>query len=117
MVESRHFNAGVCFEVHRTGETGDVLVAGLIHRGEQVDEGVPGGVEGLGIFYFYEMLQLRMASASATTRGCGGNDESIPPRDLDNSSRAPSPRRYPFEKGIWRGREIPANSILAAASK
>jgi hypothetical protein len=26
-------------------------------------------------------------------------------------------RQYPLDTGIWRGREIPANSILAAASK
>ncbi len=119
LVESRHFHVGigVYSEIHRAGETGNVLVAGLVHRGEQVEEGVPGGVEGHGAFYFYEMLRLRMASASTMTRGCGGNDKRIPPRDPGNSSRAPSPRRYPLEKGIWHGREIPANSIPAAASK
>jgi hypothetical protein len=66
---------------------------------------------------FYEMLQLQMASASTTIRGYNENDKRIPPRDWGNSSRAPSLHRYPLEKGIWCGRKIPANSLLAAASK
>jgi hypothetical protein len=33
----------------------DILVAGLVHRGEQVEEGIPGGVESHGVFYFYEI--------------------------------------------------------------
>jgi hypothetical protein len=51
-------------------------------------------------------------------------DKKIPPRDPGNLLRAPSlhwypleMHRYPLEKGIWCRREIPTNSILAAASK
>jgi hypothetical protein len=54
LVEPHHFYVKICFKVHRAGETGDVPVAGLVHRGERVEEGFPGGVEGHGaVFYFY----------------------------------------------------------------
>ena len=57
LVELRHFYVETCFEVHRAGETGNVSGAGLFCRGEQVEEGCPGGVEDHGaVFYFYEML-------------------------------------------------------------
>jgi hypothetical protein len=56
LVEPHHFYVEVCFEVHCTGETGNVPIAELVHRGERVDEGFPGGVEGHGaVFYFYEI--------------------------------------------------------------
>ncbi len=55
LVELHHFQLGVCFEVHRAGETGNVSVAGLVQHGEQVEEGVPGGVEGHGAFYFNDI--------------------------------------------------------------
>ncbi len=55
LVESCHFQLGVCFEVHRAGETGNVSVAGLVQHGERVEEGVPGGMEGHGVFYFYDI--------------------------------------------------------------
>ncbi len=45
-------------------------------------------------------------------RGCGGNDNMIPSRDPDNSFRAPSPCRYPLEKGIWHGQDFPPNPSL-----
>ncbi len=54
LVEPHHFYGEVCFEVHHAGETGNVPVAGLVHCGERVEEGFPGGVEGHGaVFYFY----------------------------------------------------------------
>ena len=46
MIELRHFSVGVHLKVHCGDETGDVLVAGLVHRGERVEERCPGGVEG-----------------------------------------------------------------------
>ncbi len=52
MVESRQFQLGVCVEVDCAGEIGNVSVAGLVHRGEQVEEVVPGGMEGHGAFLF-----------------------------------------------------------------
>jgi hypothetical protein len=87
---------------------------------------------GFGDFYFYEI--------ATAVDGFGFNDNErmrqkygkrIPPGDPGNLLRAPSlhryplemrrypleKRRYPLEKGIWHGWEIPANSILAAASK
>ena len=57
LVESHHFYVEICFEVHHAGENCDVLVAGLVHCGEQVEVGCPGGLEDYGaVFYFYEML-------------------------------------------------------------
>jgi hypothetical protein len=50
LVESCHFHVGVCFKVHRANETISVLVARLVHRGEQVEEGILGGMEGHGAF-------------------------------------------------------------------
>ncbi len=55
LVESHHFQLGVCFEVHRASETGNVSVAGLVQHGERVEEGIPGGIEGYGAFYFYDI--------------------------------------------------------------
>ncbi len=70
LVEPRHFYVKVCFEVHCAGETGNVLIAGLVHHGERVEEGFPGGVEGHGaVFISMKMLWLWMALALATTRG------------------------------------------------
>jgi hypothetical protein len=53
LVEPCHFYVEVCFEVHRASETGNVPVAGLVHRGERVEEGFPGGVEGHGAVFLY----------------------------------------------------------------
>ena len=53
LVESRHFHIRVSFEIHCAGETGDVPVAGLLHHGEQVEEGVPGSVEGHGAIFIF----------------------------------------------------------------
>ncbi len=55
LVESCHFQLGVYFGVHCAGKTGNVSIAGLVHCGEQIEEGLPGGVEGHGAFYFYEI--------------------------------------------------------------
>jgi hypothetical protein len=72
------------------------------------------------LFISMILLLLWMALALMTK----DYDERIPPRVPCNSLRAHSPRQYPlemrwypFDAGIWRRREIPANSILAAASK
>ena len=46
LIELRQFFVVVPLEVHRAGETGNVLVAGLVHRGERDEESCPGGVEG-----------------------------------------------------------------------
>ena len=71
LIELRHFLVGVHFEVHRAGETGNVPVAGLVHRGEQVEESCPGGVEGHdGVF-----LCSTSATRWAMTRGRSGNDD------------------------------------------
>ena len=40
-----HFFAEACLEIHRAGETGDVAVASLVHRGDRGEECFPGGVE------------------------------------------------------------------------
>ena len=34
LVEPCYFYVEICFEVHHAGETGDIPVAGLVHRGE-----------------------------------------------------------------------------------
>jgi hypothetical protein len=52
LVESRHFYVGICFEIHRAGETGNFPVAGLVHSGERVEEDFRGGMEGHGAFLF-----------------------------------------------------------------
>ena len=58
LVELHHFYVKVCFEIHCAGETDNVLVAGLVHSGEQVgvEEGFSGGVEEHGA----DFLVLRM---------------------------------------------------------
>ncbi len=125
LVESRHFQLGVCFEIHRAGETSNVSVAGLVHCGEQVEEGIPGGMEGHCVFYFYDIATAVDGFGFDDDKRMRRNyDKRIPPRVPCNLSRAPSPCRYPLEMrrylldtGIWRRQEIPANSILAAASK
>ena len=75
LVESHHFYIGVCFEIHRAGETNDVsvLVARLVHRGERVEEGFPGGVEDHGAD-FYSSTHATGRMALPTTRWCGRND-------------------------------------------
>jgi hypothetical protein len=109
----------VCFEVHRLGKTDNVLVAGLVHRGEQIEEGFQWGMEDHGADFFVLQMLLdgwllwqQDGVAKMMT-----NDKSIPSRDLGNLLRAPSPRQNQLEKWFWRGWEIPTNSILAAASK
>jgi hypothetical protein len=57
LVELHHFQLWVCFEVHRASQTGNVSVAGLVQHGEQVEEGIPGGAEGHGAFYFYDIAR------------------------------------------------------------
>ena len=98
----------VPLEVHRAGETGNVLVAGLVHRGERDEESCPGGVEGHDV----DFLSSTSATRWAMTRGHGGND--------DNDKR-PSPRGFKTKfvatllqsssHETWRGREIPASSL------
>ncbi len=34
LVEHRHFYFEACLEIHRASETGDVSIAGLVHRGD-----------------------------------------------------------------------------------
>jgi hypothetical protein len=142
LVEPRHFYVKVCFEVHRAGETGDVLVAGLIHHGERVEEGFPGGMEGHGaVFYFYVIataadgfsfdndIRIGRIMTKGSLQGiwqCVASSLSAPvsigdtPVSIRYWSLAWYPLetcQYPLDTGIWRGREIPANSILATASK
>ncbi len=89
----------------------DVLVAGLIHHGEQVEEGVPGGMEGHGAFYFYEIpMAVDGFGFNNDERMRRNYGERIPPRDPGNASHAPSLHQYPLEMpqypldtGIWRG--------------
>jgi hypothetical protein len=57
LVELSYFHVGACFKVHCTGKTGNVLVAGLVHHSEQVEKGIPGGVEGHDHF-FMKLLRL-----------------------------------------------------------
>jgi hypothetical protein len=121
LVESCYFQLKVCVEVHCAGETGKVSVAGLIHHGERVEEGVPGGVEGHGAFYFYDFAKA--------VDGFGfDDDERIMTKgslqgflaihqELPLCTSTHWMRQYPLDTGIWRRREITANSILAAASK
>jgi hypothetical protein len=52
LVEHRHFYFEACLKIHRTGETGDVLIAGLVHGGDRVKKSFPGGVGGHGIAFF-----------------------------------------------------------------
>ncbi len=93
---------------------------------------------GFGDFYFYEIaMAVDGYGFNNDERMWRKYDKRIPPKDPGSSLTAPSLRRYPLEthryplekgyllemhwypleKGIWRGQEIPANSILAAASK
>ncbi len=37
LIELHHFFTKVCFEIHCAGETSNVLVARLVHSGEQVE--------------------------------------------------------------------------------
>ena len=75
LIELRHFFVGVCLKVHRAGETSNVLVARVVHHGEQVEESCPGDVVGHGGVF--------LSSSSATRllmmRGCGGNDDNNNP--------------------------------------
>ena len=81
MIELRHFSVGVHLKVHCGDETGNVLVAGLVLRGERVEESCPGGVEGHdGVF-----LSSTSATRQAMTRGRSRNN--------DNDKR-PSPRGF-----------------------
>ncbi len=97
LIKWSHFHIWVCFKIHCAGETGDVLAAGLVHFGEQVEKGIPGGVEGHGVFYFYEI--------DTAVEGFGFNndermrqkyDKRFPTGDPGNSSRAPPQRWYPL---------------------
>jgi hypothetical protein len=81
LIELRHFFVEVCFEVHRTDETGNVPVARLVHCDERVEESCPGGVEGHdGVF-----LSSTSAIRRVMTRGCDRND---------NNDKMPSPRGF-----------------------
>ena len=108
MIELRHFSVGVCLEVHHAGDTGNVLVAGIVHRGERVEESCAGGVEG----HDDVVLSSTSATKRAMTRGCSGNN--------DNGKR-PSPRGFktkfvttPLQFSsheTWCGREILTSSL------
>ncbi len=52
LVEPRHFYVEACLKIHRAGETSDVSIAGLVHRGDRDKKGFPGGVEGHGVAFF-----------------------------------------------------------------
>ncbi len=52
LIELHHFYVRVGFKVHHAGVTRDVPVAGLVHRGEQVEESFPGGLVDYGYFLF-----------------------------------------------------------------
>ena len=81
MIELRHFSVGVHLKVHCGDETGNVLVAGLVLRGERVEESCPGGVEGHdGVF-----LSFTSATRWVMTRRHGGNN---------NNDKRPSPRGF-----------------------
>ena len=82
LIELLHFFVEVSLKVHCAGETSDVLVAGLVHRGEQVEESCPGGVEGHDGRIFFSSMS---ATRRAMTRGRGGND---------NNDEMPSPRGF-----------------------
>ena len=51
LIESHQFYKEICFEVHCAGENGDVPVAGLVHRGDRVEVGCPGGLEDYGAVF------------------------------------------------------------------
>ena len=51
-----HFYVKVCFEIYHAGEIDNVLVAILVHRGEQVEEDFPGGVDHCAVFPVLQML-------------------------------------------------------------
>ena len=103
-VERTFFSFGVCFKVHRAGETGNVPVAGLVHCGERVEESCPGGVEGHdGVF-----LSSTSATRRAMTRGRGGNDdndESLSPRGFETKFVATSLQSSSHE--TWHGGRFP----------
>jgi hypothetical protein len=52
LVAPCHFYFKACLKIHRASETGDILIAGLVHRGDQVKKSFPGGVGGHGIAFF-----------------------------------------------------------------
>jgi hypothetical protein len=56
LIELHYFFVKVCFKIHCAGKTGNVLVAGLVHRGEQVEESFQEAWWIMVTFYFYEML-------------------------------------------------------------
>ena len=81
LIGPHHFFVGVCLKVHCAGETSNVLVAGVVHHGERVEESCPGGVKGHdGVF-----LSSTSATRRAMARGRGGND---------NNDKRPSPRGF-----------------------
>ncbi len=55
LVKPHHFYVKACLKNHRAGETGNVSIAGLLHHGDQVKKGFPGGVEGHGVAFFISM--------------------------------------------------------------
>jgi hypothetical protein len=82
-------------------------------------------MEGHCVFYFYDIATAVDGFGFDDDERMRRNyDKRIPPRVPCNLSRAPSPPQYPLEMprylldtGIWHRQEIPANSIIAAASK
>ncbi len=52
LVKPCHFYFKACLKIHRAGETSDILIAGLVHRGDQVKKSFPGGMGGHGIAFF-----------------------------------------------------------------
>ncbi len=113
--ELRHFYLKARLEIHRAGETGNVAVAGLVHRGDQGKERFPGGLE------LHGFLFLRKATAGVlgfNNEGCNGNDERILFQRNLNDLLAPLPFRLRaschLEKRLWRalwGGEIPAKIL------
>jgi hypothetical protein len=55
LVKHRHFYFEACLEIHCTGETGDVSIAGLVYRGDRVKKSFPRGMGGHGITIFFSM--------------------------------------------------------------
>ncbi len=59
LVEHCHFYFEACLEIHRAGETGDISIARLVHRGDRVKKkkkkSFQGGVGGHGVAFFISM--------------------------------------------------------------
>ncbi len=76
LVEPRHFYVEACLKIHHAGETSNVSIAGLVHPGDQVKKGFPGGMEGHGVAFFIS-TKATADGLGFDDKGCGGNDKSI----------------------------------------